>query len=122
MSFDAKSELISAFKANNTLVLLCSGGFHNLRAKDVNAYPRIIYSEIGNADDDFADNVAISSEVRFQISIFNKEQNISSQTPIAKEVDKTMKSLGYKRYDSTDLHEEDTQVFHKSMRYEKTFI
>jgi hypothetical protein len=122
MSFDAKSELKSALNANQSLVSFCTGGFHNLKANDVNAYPRIIYSEIGNADDDFADNVAISSEVRFQISIFNKEQNISSQTPIAKEVDKTMKSLGYKRYDSTDFFEEDTQIFHKSMRYEKTFI
>jgi hypothetical protein len=122
MSFDAKSELLNALKVNQSLVSLCTGGFHNLKANDVNAYPRIIYSEIGNADDDFADNVAISSEVRFQISIFNKEQNISSQTPIAKEVDKTMKSLGYKRYDSTELFEEDTQVFHKAMRYEKTYM
>jgi hypothetical protein len=122
MSFDAKSELKSAFSSNQSLVSLCTGGFHNLKANDVNAYPRIIYSEIGNADDDFADNVAISSEVRFQISIFNKEQNISSQTPIAKEVDKTMKSLGYKRYDSTDLFEADTKVFHKAMRYEKTYM
>jgi hypothetical protein len=122
MSFDAKSELKSSLNDNESLVSLCTGGFHNLKANDVNAYPRIIYSEIGNADDEFADNVAISSEVRFQISIFNKEQNISSQTPIAKEVDKTMKSLGYKRYDSTDLFEEDTKVFHKAMRYHKTFI
>jgi hypothetical protein len=121
MSFDAKSELLAALKANPRLVSLCTGGFHNLRANDVNAFPRIVYSEIGNADDDFADNVSISAEVQFQISIFNTEENISSQTPIAKEVDKTMKSLGYTRYDSTDIYEEDTKVFHKPMRYQKTF-
>ncbi|QSB48766.1 DUF3168 domain-containing protein [Parageobacillus toebii] len=122
MSFDAKSELLKALKGNATLVSLCVGGFHNLKANDVTKFPRIVYSEIHNADDLFSDNSAIASEVRFQISIFNTEENISSQTAIAKEVDKTMKSIGYTRYDSIDLYEEDTKVFHKAMRYEKTFI
>ncbi|MBY6269320.1 tail completion protein gp17 [Parageobacillus thermoglucosidasius] len=121
MSFDAKSELLKALKGNANLVSLCVGGFHNLKANDVTKFPRIVYAEIRNADEDFADNEAISAEVRFQISIFNTEENISSQTAIAKEVDKTMKSIGYTRYDSVDLYEEDTKVFHKAMRYQKIF-
>ncbi|MCP1124563.1 DUF3168 domain-containing protein [Bacillus sp. 3103sda1] len=121
MSFDAKSELLSSLKANINLVTLCTGGFHNRKAKDVNAYPRLVYTEINNADDEFADNEAISSEVRFQISIFTNESNVSKETPIAKEADKVMKELGYSRYSSIDLYEEDDQVFHKAVRYVKTF-
>jgi hypothetical protein len=121
MSFDAKSELLAGLKANQALVSLCTGGFHNRKAKDVNAFPRIVYTEINNADDSFADNQAITSEVRFQISIFTNESTVSKETPIAKEVDKVMKSLGYSRYSSVDLYEEDVGVYHKAMRYQKTF-
>jgi hypothetical protein len=121
MSFDAKSELLAGLKANQFLVSLCTGGFHNRKAKDVNAFPRIVYYEINNADDSFADNQAITSEARFQISIFTNESTVSKETPIAKEVDKVMKSLGYSRYSSVDLYEEDTSVYHKAMRYQKIF-
>jgi hypothetical protein len=121
MSFDAKSELLAGLKANQALVSLCTGGFHNRKAKDVNAFPRIVYTEINNADDSFADNQAITSEVRFQISIFTNESTVSKETPIAKEVDKVMKSLGYSRYSSVDLYEEDVGVYHKAMRYQKIF-
>jgi Protein of unknown function (DUF3168) len=121
MSFDAKSELLAGLKANQALVSLCTGGFHNRKAKDVNAFPRIVYYEINNADDSFADNQAITSEVRFQISIFTNESTVSKETPIAKEVDKVMKSLGYSRYSSVDLYEEDVSVYHKAMRYQKIF-
>ncbi|MGG3798986.1 hypothetical protein [Metabacillus fastidiosus] len=120
MSFDAKSELLAGLRANPSLVTLCTGGFHNRKAKDVNAYPRIVYTELNNADDSFVDNQAVSSEVRFQISIFTNDSTISKETAIAKEVDKTMKILGYSRYSSVDLLE-DSQVFHKAMRYLKTF-
>lgn len=122
MSFDAKTELLAGLKANSTLVSLCTGGFHNRKAPDVNAFPRIVYTEINNADDSFADNQVITSEVRFQISIFTNESTVSKETPIAKEVDKVMKSLGYSRYSSVDLYEEDVSVYHKAMRYQKIFF
>ncbi|MED0649756.1 DUF3168 domain-containing protein [Aeribacillus pallidus] len=122
MSFDATAELLAGLKANQTLVSLCTGGFHNRKAKDVNAFPRIVFTEINNADDSFADNKAITSEARFQISIFTNESTVSKETPIAKEVDKAMKSLGYSRYSSVSLYEEDEKVFHKAMRYQKIFF
>lgn len=123
--FDAKTEIFQALKNNTLLISLCPGGFHNRNAKppiDGPEYPRIVYSELKNGDDDYADNEAISAEVRFQISIFNTAETISSETPIAKEVDKTMKSIGFSRYDSIDLYEEDTKVYHKPMRYLKTYL
>jgi hypothetical protein len=118
-AFDAKKELLQALESNETLVSLVPGGFHNLRANDAAIFPRVVYTELHNADDSFADNEAISADIRFQISIFTQEENISSQTLIAKEIDKTMKALGYARYDSIDMYEEEERIYHKAMRYQK---
>jgi Protein of unknown function (DUF3168) len=118
-AFDAKKELLQALESNKTLVSLVPGGFHNLKASNAAVFPRVVYTELHNADDSFADNEAISADIRFQISIFNQEENISSQTLIAKEIDKTMKALGYARYDSIDMYEEEERIYHKAMRYQK---
>ncbi|MCY7999378.1 MULTISPECIES: hypothetical protein [Bacillus] len=122
MSFDAKAELSAALVNDFLLKELVTGGFHNRVASDVNAYPRIMYTELKNADDSYADNQARSSEVRFQISIFTNSNTVSKETKIAKEIDRIMKSIGYGRYDSQDLYEEADKVFHKAMRYKKAFF
>lgn len=82
----------------------------------------MIYQEIRNDDDDYADNHPTSAIVGFQISIFCDEQTISSQTNIAKEIDRIMKSIDYNRYDSQDLYEKENKIYHKAMRYEKKFF
>lgn len=122
MSFDAKAELSAALINDFSLKELVAGGFHNRVASDVNAYPRIIYTELKNADDSYSDNQVQSTEVRFQISVFTNSNTVSQETKIAKEVDRLMKSIGYGRYDSQDLYEEADKVFHKAMRYKKTFF
>ncbi|KAA6475134.1 tail completion protein gp17 [Bacillus swezeyi] len=122
MSFDAKAELSAALVNDLSLKELVTGGFHNRVASDVNAYPRVIYTELKNADDSYADNQPGSSEVRFQISIFTNSSTNSKETKIAKEIDRLMKLGGYSRYDSQDLYEEVDKVFHKAMRYMKDFF
>ncbi|MFC0188234.1 DUF3168 domain-containing protein [Fictibacillus aquaticus] len=119
MSFDAKAELLQALESNEPLVELVTGGFHNIIAPSAVAFPRVVYTEIQNADDEYSDNNTISAEVAFQLSIYTKIDTQSKQTPIAKALDQVMKEAGYTRYDSTDLYEKDTQVFHKPMRYRK---
>jgi hypothetical protein len=119
MSFDAKTELSATLVNDLSLKELVTGGFHNRVASDVNAFPRVIYTELKNADDSYADNQARSSEVRFQISIFTNSNTVSKETKIAKEIDQLIKSIGYGRYDSQDLYEEADKVFHKAMRYKK---
>lgn len=121
--YDAKSELLQALESNSILVSLCLGGIHNIVAvipEGQPEFPRIVYQELKNSDDDYADNQATSSDVRFQLSIFNTQENISKQTSIAKEIDKTMKSIGYAKYDSIDLYDTDEKVFSKPMRYQKS--
>ncbi|AVI46771.1 MULTISPECIES: DUF3168 domain-containing protein [Bacillus] len=122
MSFDAKAELSAALVNDFSLKELVTGGFHNRVASDVNVYPRVIYTELKNADNSYADNQSQSSEVRFQISIFTNSNTVSQETKIAKEIDRLMKSIGYGRYDSQDLYEEADKVFHKAMRYKKAFL
>ena len=118
-SFDAKAELLTALESNLILLQEVIGGFHNLVASDVIPFPRVVYQEINNGDVDYRDNKASSAAVAFQISIFCDEQTVSRQTRIAKEVDKVLKAIGYSRYDSIDLYEEDTKRHHKAMRYRK---
>ncbi|KMM52593.1 hypothetical protein ACH95_22405 [Bacillus glycinifermentans] len=122
MSFDAKAELSAALVNDRSLQELVTGGFHNRVASDVNAFPRVVYTELKNADGSYADNQPQSSEVRFQISVFTNSNTVSKETKIAKEIDRLLKSIGYGRYDSQDLYEEADKVFHKAMRYKKAFF
>lgn len=122
MSFDAKKELSAALIKNDELKQLVTGGFHNLVADDVAAFPRVVFSEITNRDQEYRDNHSAASEVRFQLSIFSKADTRKNETEIAKQIDLLMKDLGYGRYDSVDLYETDTKIFHRGMRYVKTFF
>ncbi|CVM29989.1 conserved structural protein%2C putative [Streptococcus pneumoniae] len=122
MSFDAKKELSAALIKNDELKQLVTGGFHNLVADDVATFPRVVFSEITNKDQEYRDNQAAASEVRFQLSIFSKSDTRTHETEIAKQLDRLMKDLGYGRYDSVDLYETDTKIFHRGMRYVKTFF
>lgn len=118
-SFDAKAELLNALESNSLLIREVIGGFHNKVAPEVDPFPRIVYQEIRNSDEDYSDNESTSAVVAFQISVFSDEETVSKETRIAKEIDKVLKSIGYKRYDSVDLFEEDTRRHHKAMRYRK---
>ncbi|WP_110487085.1 tail completion protein gp17 [Bacillus altitudinis] len=122
MSLDAKKELSAALIKNDELKQLVTGGFHNLVADDVAAFPRVVFSEITNRDQEYRDNHSSASEVRFQLSIFSKADTRTHETEIAKQIDRLMKDLGYGRYDSVDLYESDTKIFHRGMRYVKTFF
>lgn len=75
--------------------------------------PYITYQEIVNIDDNYYDNKAHSSEIQLVINIWSD----GSTTKIAQEVDKTMKSLQFKRLGATDIYHEETEIFQKSMRY-----
>ena len=121
-NFEAKKDLLNSLEGHQPLSTLVKGGFHNLHASDSIVYPRVIYQELRNDDDDYADNHPTSAIVGFQISIFCDEQTISTQTNIAKEIDRIMKSIDYNRYDSQDLYEKENKIYHKAMRYEKKFF
>ncbi|GED01392.1 DUF3168 domain-containing protein [Bacillus atrophaeus] len=122
MTINPVSELVKTLTSSSKLNELVTGGIHNLTANDVNAFPRVVFYELKDADAGYADNKAYCFEIRFQISVFTQAGTRRFETPIAEEIDKLMRSIGYGRYDSQPLYEEDTKVYHKAMRYVKGYF
>lgn len=120
-NYDAQSELFMALQNDTELATLTKGGFHNLVAEQDAAFPRIVYSEINNTPTGHADNEESKATVNFQVSIFNNSQTIVHEKAMVKAVDRVMKSLEYRKYESTSLYEKDTKLYHKPLRYEKNF-
>lgn len=118
MKTDVKTEIRSALLANSGLVGLLGGQrVYQLVAYNAEEYPRITFFEIENADSQFADDSAYASEVFVQIDVWSK----ASTSAISGEVDWTMKGLGFSRYGGADFYETDTKVYHKALRYRRTY-
>jgi len=113
---NVKPLVVEALENNETLVNLLGGKkvFFMTTSEDTKL-PYITYQEIVNVDDTYYDNEAYSSEIQFVINIWVPGDE--STTKIAQEVDKTMKSLGFKRLSAVDLYHKETEIFQKNMRY-----
>lgn len=109
-----KSAIRTALINDAALVKLL-GGQHvwAIKAPDANEYPRITYFEMTNLDANHADDQAYSSRMVYQIDIWSK----GNPDPIAIEVDRVMKSIGFARVGAADLYEDDVQVYHRALRY-----
>jgi len=111
---DVKPEIVRALGSNQALISLLGGPrIYQLVAPIPEELPRITLFEMVNADNWFADDTAYASKIHIQVDVWSKE----STTAIAAEVDKTMKSIGFQRYASADLYENDTKIFHKALRF-----
>ncbi|MBU8575001.1 tail completion protein gp17 [Bacillus pumilus] len=122
MSLDAASEIASKLKLDKELNTLVEGGIHRGIASDSTKYPRIIFLELKNAEDNFYDNESQGSEVRYQFSVFCNSATVSKEKHIVKALNKCIKELGYVRYDSQDLPEIEEKIYHKALRYRKSFF
>lgn len=119
MRTDVKTEIRSALISNSALTGLLGGQrVYQLSAPNALEYPRITFFEIDNSDSQFADDEAYAADVRVQIDVWSK----TSTSAISGEVDKTMKSLGYTRTSAADLYEQDTKVYHKALRYYRSYL
>lgn len=119
--YEAQSELFKALRNNTKLTTLAVGGYHNLVADQKADIPRIVYTEVRNTDEGYADNKLNKATVNFQISIFTNKTTIAKQKEMTKEIAKTMTKLKYKKYDSIDLYEDDTKLYHRALRFTKNF-
>lgn len=109
-----KSAIRTALINEDALVKLLGGQrVYAVRAPDANEYPRITFFEITNFDANYADDAAYSSRMVYQMDIWSKE----NPDPVAVEVDRVMKSIGFSRAGGADFYEDDTQVFHRALRY-----
>lgn len=120
-NYEAKSELLEALEEQTELVELVTGGFHNRVANQDAEFPRVVYTELNNRPTEYADNNERQATVNFQVSVFTKESTVQLETQIVKIIDLIMKGLNYKKYDSAELYEEDNQIYHKGLRYEKNY-
>ena len=120
-NYDAQSELFKALRTDGELASLTTGGFHNLVADTDALFPRVVYSEINNRPTGHADNNETKATVNFQVSVFCDGQTITAENAMVRAIDRIMKSLEYKKYDSQSLYETDTKLYHKALRYEKNF-
>jgi hypothetical protein len=109
-----KSAIKTALTSDTTLTGKLGGSrVYAVRAPDADEYPRITFFEITNFDANYADDAAYSSRMLYQVDIWSKE----NPDPIAVEVDRIMKSIGFARTGGADLFEDDTKVYHRALRY-----
>ena len=120
-NYEAQSDLFKALRTDSGLGSLTTGGFHNLVADKDALFPRVVYSELNNTPTGYADNNETKATVNFQVSVFCDGQTVPAEKAMVKAIDRIMKSLEYKKYDSQSLYETDTKLYHKALRYEKNF-
>jgi len=100
---------------NDAALVRLLGGqrVYAIRAPNASEYPRITYFEITNTDRNYADDQVYSSRMVYQVDVWSKE----NPDPIALEVDRVLKSIGFARVGAADLYEDDVQVYHRALRY-----
>jgi hypothetical protein len=111
---DLKSTIVSTLEADTTLKSLISDRVYFLSVPEEPTFPCITYREENNtpALAPFGSPEPAAWTV-FVIDIWSK----GDTTTIAAAVDAVMRSLGLIRVFGGDLFEQDTKVFHKSMRF-----
>lgn len=82
--------------------------------------PAISYYEMDNSISSKADDEEYSSNIAIQIDIWTKSSSKSSE--IAIQVNEKMEELEFERTLATDLYEQETKIYHKTMRFEKIEI
>ena len=120
-NYDAQKELTQTLINDDKLQQLINERFYNRVAEQDAEFPRVVYTQIEDANTKYADDEEIEATVYFQISIFTDAETVMHETEIYKEIDRIMKSINYKRYDYQGLYETDTKLHHLALRYQKQF-
>jgi len=108
-SLKADTALVAALGSNTKIQYFYPNSFNTL--------PIITYQETNNRNADFFDNKPFSDESTIQIDVWT---NVST-TAIAKLVDSVMQNLLFTRDFSSDVPNPDEKIFHRVMRYRRTF-
>lgn len=108
-----KSAVLTALQTSTALSTLYGNKFYFHFPPSFTNLPVGSYFEVDNIGNLYADNQEIGSEIIFQIDLWGK----TSLTNYALAVDSVMTTLDFTRITSQDLFENDTLIYHKSMRY-----
>lgn len=121
---DLKPQITAALRGDTAIdTLLGKDARGNVKiypevAPDDVTFPYITYFEIINSEATHADDEELESDIHFQIDVWSK----GNTSPVAKEVAKVMKSLGFRRTSADDQFEKDTKTYHKILRFSGRFL
>ena len=94
--------------------------FYPQKWTNLDSKPAISYYEMDNSMSSKADDEEYSSSIAIQIDIWAKSSSKCSSLAI--EVNTKMEELDLERTLATDLYEQETNIYHKTMRFEKEEI
>ncbi len=94
--------------------------FYPQKWTNLDSKPAISYYEMDNSMASNADDEEFSSNIAMQIDIWAKSPSKCSELAI--EVNTKMVELGFERTLAMDLYEQETKIYHKTMRFEKEEI
>lgn len=94
--------------------------FYPQKWNELNKKPVISYYEIDNSMSSKADDEEYSSNIAIQIDIWAKSSSQCSKLAI--QVNEKMEDLEFERTLALDLFEQETKIYHKTMRFEKEEI
>jgi len=87
---------------------------------DLEKKPAISYYEMDNSVSSKADDDEYSSNIAIQVDVWAKGPSKCSE--IAIQVNSKMEELDFERTLAVDLFEQETNIYHKTMRFEKIEI
>lgn len=94
--------------------------FYPQKWTNLDKKPAISYYEMDNSVSSGADVEEYSSNIAIQVDVWAKSSSKCSKLAI--EVNSKMEELGFERTLATDLYEQETKIYHKTMRFEKEEI
>lgn len=94
--------------------------FYPQKWSDLSKRPAISYYEMDNSMASKADDEEYSSNIAIQIDIWAKSSSQCSKLAI--QVNEKMEDLEFERTLALDLFEQETKIYHKTMRFEKEEI
>lgn len=107
--------VINALRADTTLTTLLKGAYVYWLKPSASPAPAayITLMEISNDEADSADDAEYADDIEIQLDIWTKGSTI----PIAIQVQKTMRKLGFTHQAMPDDYDKTTGIIHKPIRF-----
>lgn len=103
----------NALKNDIALKALVSTRVYWIRPAGTPSTPYITYFEAGNSESESADDEEYADDIEIQVDIWSTGSTI----PIAREIQRIMRGLGFTHQAMPDTQEPDTKIFHKPIRF-----
>lgn len=109
-------DVVNALRADATLTGLLGGQYIYWLIPNVTPAPAkyITLQEVSNSESESADDEEYADDIEIQGNVFIKE---GSTIPVAKQLQKTMRRLGFTHDAQEDQYYSDTKVYHKPIRF-----